>query len=302
MPQGVYRKKSKRGNWMYFRNGKIISKSSYDMSKSRSKKRNGNSKPRKANNKKRSNGRMKKGIPHPSVTGMASGLAIASYLNQGKTVTGSFGKTSVVEGVLKDVAFVPVYTTRAETTSSIISVALGDGDLQFAVEPRTLKDNLRDDGPDPTQIVWTITPMDIFAPIVTAQGDRVRLDLTTTSSIVASLGGVHTSAFKKVAVQAICVRCNVPYNVGEEGNYDCQWGIQAKMIYRDYPYNATITYRGRHNHATRYPDKLVHLAWAQPLPPLQCAHGINRRLPFLYILNEPEHRSHPRCHAETDQR
>lgn len=169
-------------------------------------------------------------------------------------------KSPHFEGVLKDVAFVPVYTTRAETTSSIISVALGDGDLQFAVEPRTLKDNLRDDGPDPTQIVWTITPMDIFAPIVTAQGDRVRLDLTTTSSIVASLGGVHTSAFKKVAVQAICVRCNVPYNVGEEGNYDCQWGIQAKMIYRDYPYNATITYRGRHNHATRYPDKLADIA------------------------------------------
>ena len=34
---------------------------------------------------------------------MASGLAIASYLNAGKTVTGSFGKTSVTEGVIKDV-------------------------------------------------------------------------------------------------------------------------------------------------------------------------------------------------------
>ena len=46
---------------------------------------------------------MKKSIPHPSVTGMASGLAIASYLNAGKSVTGAFGKTSVTEGVLKDV-------------------------------------------------------------------------------------------------------------------------------------------------------------------------------------------------------
>ena len=46
---------------------------------------------------------MKKGIPHPSISGMASGLAIASYLNAGKTVTGSFGKTSVTEGVIKDV-------------------------------------------------------------------------------------------------------------------------------------------------------------------------------------------------------
>jgi len=53
------------------------------------------------NNPKRRN--MKKSIPHPSITGMASGLAIASYLNAGKTVTGSFGKTSITEGVIKDV-------------------------------------------------------------------------------------------------------------------------------------------------------------------------------------------------------
>ena len=127
MPQGVYRKKSKRGNWMYFRNGKIISKSSYDMSKSRSKKRNGNSKPRKANNKKRSNGRMKKGIPHPSVTGMASGLAIASYLNQGKTVTGSFGKTSVVEGVLKDVTDGQIGTALTTLANNSVNMIGTDG-------------------------------------------------------------------------------------------------------------------------------------------------------------------------------
>jgi len=46
---------------------------------------------------------MRKGIPHPSITGMASGLAIAAYLNAGKTVTGAFGKTSITEGVIKDV-------------------------------------------------------------------------------------------------------------------------------------------------------------------------------------------------------
>ena len=54
-------------------------------------------------NNPRSNNKMRKGIPHPSITGMASGLAIAAYLNAGKTVTGSFGKTSVTEGVLKDI-------------------------------------------------------------------------------------------------------------------------------------------------------------------------------------------------------
>jgi len=44
-----------------------------------------------------------KGIPHPSITGMASGLAIAAYLNAGQSVTGAFGRTSVTEGVIKDV-------------------------------------------------------------------------------------------------------------------------------------------------------------------------------------------------------
>ncbi len=61
---------------------------------------------RKNNNPKRSN--MKKSIPHPSVTGMASGLAIASYLNAGTpttTKTGtSLGSVTVMgDGVVKDV-------------------------------------------------------------------------------------------------------------------------------------------------------------------------------------------------------
>jgi len=42
---------------------------------------------------------MKKGIPHPSVTGMASGLAIANYLNTGTITKG--GKA--LDGVIKDV-------------------------------------------------------------------------------------------------------------------------------------------------------------------------------------------------------
>ena len=43
---------------------------------------------------------MRKGIPHPSVTGMASGLAIAAYLNAGKTFESGKIKT---EGVIKDI-------------------------------------------------------------------------------------------------------------------------------------------------------------------------------------------------------
>ena len=100
MPVGVYRKKNKKGKFMYFRDGKLISKKSYDMSKART-----SSRPRRAKSNKKNGAKkyMKKGIPHPSVTGMASGLAIASYLNAGKTVSGKFGTTSVTDGVLKDI-------------------------------------------------------------------------------------------------------------------------------------------------------------------------------------------------------
>jgi len=39
-----------------------------------------------------------KGIPHPSITGMASGLTIAAYLNAGKT-----RNHIATEGVVKDI-------------------------------------------------------------------------------------------------------------------------------------------------------------------------------------------------------
>ena len=110
MPVGVYRKKNKKGRFMYFRDGKLISKKSYDSSKSRKRStRKGMMRKtsRRAyvrkNNSRRS---MKKSIPHPSVTGMASGLAIASYLNAGRTtdVSTPVGTMSVTaEGVIKDI-------------------------------------------------------------------------------------------------------------------------------------------------------------------------------------------------------
>jgi hypothetical protein len=110
MPKGVYRKKTKRG-FMHFRDGKLISKASYERSKS-SKKRSSTRKgmirktSRRAYTKvKRGNSRMKKGIPHPSVTGMASGLAIASYLNAGREISGLPPQAGTVmgDGVLKDI-------------------------------------------------------------------------------------------------------------------------------------------------------------------------------------------------------
>ena len=101
MPVGVYRKKTKKGNFMYFRDGKLISKKSYDMSKART-----SSRPKRAKGKtnKRRSYSMKRTIPHPSVTGMASGLAIASYLNAGKATGETIGGISTRgDGVIKDI-------------------------------------------------------------------------------------------------------------------------------------------------------------------------------------------------------
>jgi len=46
-----------------------------------------------------------KGIPHPSITGMASGLAIAAYLNSATSEfrSGGRGTKIIGEGVIKDV-------------------------------------------------------------------------------------------------------------------------------------------------------------------------------------------------------
>jgi len=88
-------KRAKNGRMMYFKDNKLISKARYLSAKSRSK----GSKRSKARSPKRNGARrsMRKSLPHPSVTGMASGLAIAAYLNSGKTISKS------TEGVVKDV-------------------------------------------------------------------------------------------------------------------------------------------------------------------------------------------------------
>jgi len=112
MPVGLYTRKGKNGRTMYFRNGKLISKASYSASRNRKRSTRKGQVRKTARRaytptRKRSTGNPRrkymKAIPHPSVTGMASGLAIAAYLNAGKSVTGSFGRTSVTEGVIKDV-------------------------------------------------------------------------------------------------------------------------------------------------------------------------------------------------------
>ena len=116
MPVGLYRKRitkgKRKGRFMHFRNGKLISQKSYDQAKARSKPRSTRKgqvrkTARRAYVRKNSRRKMRKSIPHPSVTGMASGLAIAAYLNQGSTVmtgqNGGFKVAKVTEGVIKDV-------------------------------------------------------------------------------------------------------------------------------------------------------------------------------------------------------
>ena len=104
-------KRAKNGRMMYFKDNKLISKDAYTKAKNRK------GAPRKGRpafrgkrspaRKTKSNGvrRMKKSLPHPSVTGMASGLAIAAYLNAGKaTETGMAGVGTVTgDGVIKDI-------------------------------------------------------------------------------------------------------------------------------------------------------------------------------------------------------
>jgi len=68
---------------------------------------------------------MKKGIPHPSVTGMASGLAIAAYLNAGRTFES--GKIQT-EGVIKDITdgqLGQAFNTLAGNAMSMIGTNAG---------------------------------------------------------------------------------------------------------------------------------------------------------------------------------
>ena len=132
MPVGVYRKKNKKGRWMYFRSGKLISKKSYDSSKSRkrSTRKGGIRKTARrayTNSKRRS---MRKTIPHPSITGMASGLAIAAYLNSGVETTkgtGKFSVTSMGEGVIKDITDGELGKAFNTVSSNAINMIGSDG-------------------------------------------------------------------------------------------------------------------------------------------------------------------------------
>lgn len=131
MPVGVYRKKNKKGRWMYFRSGKLISKKSYDSSKSRkrSTRKGGVRKTARRAYTKTNRRSMRKSIPHPSVTGMASGLAIAAYLNSGVPTTkgtGKFSVTTMGEGVIKDITDGEIGKAFNTVSSNAINMIASD--------------------------------------------------------------------------------------------------------------------------------------------------------------------------------
>ena len=137
MPVGLYTRKGKNGRTMYFRNGKLISKASYTTSRKRkSSTRKGQVRKtsRRAYTRKRSTGNsrrsMRKTIPHPSITGMASGLAIAAYLNSGVETTkgtGKFSVTSMGEGVIKDITDGELGKAFNTVSSNAINMIGSDG-------------------------------------------------------------------------------------------------------------------------------------------------------------------------------
>jgi len=91
-------KRAKNGRMMYFKDNKLISKARYMAAKSRSK-GSKRSPARRSSSKGKTMAR-RMTIPHPSISGMASGLAVAAYLNRGKPGT---SRVSTVEGVIKDI-------------------------------------------------------------------------------------------------------------------------------------------------------------------------------------------------------
>jgi len=99
--KGLYKRKGAQGRIMYFRDGKMISKKSYlaSMTRRGSTKR---SNPRRSTRgktmaRRKTYSRRRPAMPHPSVTGMAAGLTVASYLNTGGP--GVFSSTDVIKSV-----------------------------------------------------------------------------------------------------------------------------------------------------------------------------------------------------------
>ena len=127
MPVGLYTRKGANGRRMYFRDGKLISKKSYDTSRKRRSTRTGMRKTaRRAStgNPRRKNMARRMTIPHPSITGMASGLAVANYLNQGTSV--GAGPT-LSKGVIKSTLDGNLNAAFSDLSKNAVDLATSPG-------------------------------------------------------------------------------------------------------------------------------------------------------------------------------
>ncbi len=132
----LYIRKGVNGRKMYFRDGKMISQKSYAASlKARSRSKRQTRRPSRSTKKRGvprlpkigARSKMKKTLPHPSVTGMASGLAIAAYLNAGKTVTDKYSSIQM-DGVIKDITdgqLGQAFSTLSSNAVNMISTDTG---------------------------------------------------------------------------------------------------------------------------------------------------------------------------------
>jgi len=132
MPVGLYTRKGANGRRMYFRDGKLISKKSYDASRKRrgrsTKKGMRRKTARRAytgtRSRRKNMARRKMAIPHPSITGMASGLAVANYLNQGTSVGIGTLKTG---GVIKDTLDGNLNSAFSSLSKNAVDLATSSG-------------------------------------------------------------------------------------------------------------------------------------------------------------------------------
>ena len=122
--KGLYTRKGASGRKMFFRDGKLISEKSYRSSLTRrstgSRKRNPRPSPRRTNRRKNMARYRKPAMPHPSITGMAAGLSVANYLNQG-TAVGVGAITTA--GVIKDTLDGKLNVAFTELSQNAVSLA-----------------------------------------------------------------------------------------------------------------------------------------------------------------------------------
>ena len=133
--KGLYTRKGASGRTMYFRDGKLISERSYRTSVSRrrgatpKRRSNPRARTRRKTVARRKTYRRRPAMPHPSITGLAAGLSVASYLNSnsGNVIQNALSKPAEAFKDLANNAQSMVKTDpgRATLASAIVIAAAG---------------------------------------------------------------------------------------------------------------------------------------------------------------------------------